>query len=79
VGGFDGQSSVVQSEPDERMLGPIRSPVRENALISDAAKSANARAGISHVQLWLEPNTMAGIDAFLPVLERLDRGQRTHQ
>ena len=50
-----------------------------NALISDAAKSANARAGISHVQLWLEPNTMAGIDAFLPVLERLDRGQLTHQ
>jgi alkanesulfonate monooxygenase SsuD/methylene tetrahydromethanopterin reductase-like flavin-dependent oxidoreductase (luciferase family) len=33
-----------------------------------------ARAGISHVQLWLEPNTMAGIDAFLPVLELLDRG-----
>jgi len=34
---------------------------------------AFARAGISHVQLWLEPNTMAGIDAFLPVLELLDR------
>lgn len=33
-----------------------------------------ARAGISHVQLWLEPNTMAGIDAFLPVLELLKRG-----
>ncbi|HKM73589.1 MAG TPA: hypothetical protein VJX94_26575 [Stellaceae bacterium] len=32
------------------------------------------RAGIDHVQLWLEPNTMAGIDAFLPVLELLDRG-----
>jgi probable F420-dependent oxidoreductase len=31
------------------------------------------RAGISHVQLWLEPNTRAGIDAFLPVLELLDR------
>ena len=28
-----------------------------------------AQAGISHVQLWLEPNTRAGIDAFQPVLE----------
>ena len=35
---------------------------------------AFARAGISHVQLWLQPNTLAGIDAFLPVLELLDRG-----
>jgi len=34
---------------------------------------AFARAGISHVQLWLEPDTMAGIDAFQPVLELLDR------
>jgi probable F420-dependent oxidoreductase len=38
--------------------------------------AAIARAGISHVQLWLEPNTMAGIDAFVPVLEHLDRGER---
>ena len=36
--------------------------------------TAFARAGISHVQVWLEPNTMAGIDAFQPVLERLERG-----
>ena len=35
---------------------------------------AFARAGISQVQLWLEPNTMAGIDAFQRVLELLDRG-----
>jgi probable F420-dependent oxidoreductase len=35
---------------------------------------AFAHAGINHVQLWLEPNTMAGIDAFQPVLELLDRG-----
>jgi probable F420-dependent oxidoreductase len=36
--------------------------------------AALGRAGISHVQLWLEPNTMTGIDSFLPVLELLDRG-----
>jgi probable F420-dependent oxidoreductase len=31
-----------------------------------------AREGITHVQVWLEPNTLAGIEAFAPVLERLD-------
>jgi probable F420-dependent oxidoreductase len=35
---------------------------------------AHADAGISHVQVWLEPATLAGIEAFAPVLESLDRG-----
>jgi alkanesulfonate monooxygenase SsuD/methylene tetrahydromethanopterin reductase-like flavin-dependent oxidoreductase (luciferase family) len=35
---------------------------------------AFAREGVSHIQLWLEPNTMAAIDAFVPALELLDRG-----
>jgi alkanesulfonate monooxygenase SsuD/methylene tetrahydromethanopterin reductase-like flavin-dependent oxidoreductase (luciferase family) len=34
---------------------------------------AHADAGISHLQVWLEPNTPAGIEAFAPVLEELDR------
>jgi alkanesulfonate monooxygenase SsuD/methylene tetrahydromethanopterin reductase-like flavin-dependent oxidoreductase (luciferase family) len=37
-----------------------------------AALRAYADEGISHVQLWIEPNTPAGIAAFAPVLERLD-------
>ena len=32
-----------------------------------------AAAGISHVQVMLAPNTLAGIEAFAPVLELLDR------
>lgn len=32
-----------------------------------------ADAGVAHVQVWLEPNTLAGIEAFAPVLETLDR------
>ncbi len=32
-----------------------------------------AGEGISHVQVWLEPNAMAGIDAFAPVLDLLGR------
>jgi alkanesulfonate monooxygenase SsuD/methylene tetrahydromethanopterin reductase-like flavin-dependent oxidoreductase (luciferase family) len=35
---------------------------------------AYARAGFSHVQLWLEPGTAQGVAAFAPVLEWLDRG-----
>ena len=35
---------------------------------------ALAGTGVSHVQLWLEPNSIAGIDAFMPVLELLDQG-----
>ncbi len=35
---------------------------------------AFAREGISHVQLWLTPTSRAGVDAFAPVLELLDRG-----
>ena len=33
-----------------------------------------AREGISHVQLWLSPTSRAGVDAFAPVLELLDKG-----
>ena len=36
--------------------------------------SAPTRAeGISHIQLWLEPNTLESLEAFAPVLELLDR------
>jgi hypothetical protein len=33
-----------------------------------------ARAGFTHVQVWLEPSTTAGIQAFAPVLDLLDGG-----
>jgi len=35
---------------------------------------AFAREGVSHVQLWMTPTSRAGVDAFAPVLELLDRG-----
>jgi alkanesulfonate monooxygenase SsuD/methylene tetrahydromethanopterin reductase-like flavin-dependent oxidoreductase (luciferase family) len=38
-----------------------------------AGLRAYAAAGITHAQLWLEPNTPAGIEAFAPVLALLDR------
>ena len=33
---------------------------------------AFARAGVAQVQLWLDPANVAGIEAFGPVLQRLD-------
>lgn len=35
---------------------------------------AFAREGVSHVQIWLTPSSRAGVEAFAPVLELLDRG-----
>jgi hypothetical protein len=31
-------------------------------------------SGLDHVQLWIEPNTVAGYEAFGRVLELLDQG-----
>ncbi|MDP9363109.1 MAG: LLM class flavin-dependent oxidoreductase [Chloroflexota bacterium] len=41
--------------------------------LADALR-AFTRAGIAHVQLVLDPNTIEAIEAFAPVLELLDRG-----
>ncbi|HEU5431424.1 MAG TPA: hypothetical protein VFU81_07165, partial [Thermomicrobiales bacterium] len=35
---------------------------------------AHAAVGLSQVQVWLEPPTVAGIEAFAPALEAFDRG-----
>ncbi len=35
---------------------------------------AYARGGVSHMQVWLVPNDLAGVEAFGAVLEELDRG-----
>jgi probable F420-dependent oxidoreductase len=37
------------------------------------ALRAYADAGVGHVQVWLDPNTVAGLAAFAPVLALLDR------
>jgi probable F420-dependent oxidoreductase len=36
------------------------------------ALRAYAQAGIGHVQVWLDPNTVAGVEAFAPVLALLN-------
>jgi alkanesulfonate monooxygenase SsuD/methylene tetrahydromethanopterin reductase-like flavin-dependent oxidoreductase (luciferase family) len=64
---------IVEVGPHEpsAMTGP---PLTGSAAEIAAGLRAHAEAGLSHVQVWLEPNTPAGIEAFAPVLEELDRG-----
>jgi len=45
----------------------------EPAALADELR-AYAAAGVSHAQVWLEPATPRGIEAFASVLELLDRG-----
>jgi probable F420-dependent oxidoreductase len=56
--------------PSTMSVPPITGTPEEAAI----ALRAHAEAGVSHVQVWLEPNTLAGIEAFGRVLEALDRG-----
>jgi hypothetical protein len=42
--------------------------------IADACR-AYARGGVSHLQVWLVPNDLAGVEAFAPVLALLDRAE----
>ena len=55
-----------------RSLGGPEVPPAEIA----AGLREYADAGVSHIQIWLEPNTPAGIEAFARVLEELDGGDR---
>ncbi len=54
----DEESTALQGSPEE---------------LAQALRTY-AEEGISHVQIWLEPATPAGIEAFAPTLELLDRG-----
>ncbi len=66
---------IVEVGPHEpsAMTGP---PLTGTPTEIAAGLRAYADAGLSHVQIWLEPNTPAGIEAFAPVLAELDRGDR---
>jgi alkanesulfonate monooxygenase SsuD/methylene tetrahydromethanopterin reductase-like flavin-dependent oxidoreductase (luciferase family) len=61
----------------EAGAGPVR-PEEAPLVGSPEALAATfrdfARAGIDHVQLLLNPNTLAGLEALAPTLELLDQG-----
>jgi alkanesulfonate monooxygenase SsuD/methylene tetrahydromethanopterin reductase-like flavin-dependent oxidoreductase (luciferase family) len=60
-------------EPSMMSALPLTGGVEEIA----AGLRAYGDAGVSHVQVWLEPNTLVGIEAFAAVLELLDHGQES--
>ncbi|CAN5793734.1 LLM class F420-dependent oxidoreductase [soil metagenome] len=63
------RSTGVYSDADRlRITPPANGSAEELAII----RRNVAAEGISHVQVWLEPNTVEGIHAFAPVLDLLD-------
>jgi probable F420-dependent oxidoreductase len=56
--------------PSTMSVAPLRGTPEELA----AQLRAYAEIGVSHIQVWPEPNTVAGVEAFGRVLEALDRG-----
>ena len=53
---------------------PLGEPLSGSPDQLAAAFRQFAREGIGHIQVWLAPSTIAGIEAFAPVLELLDQG-----
>jgi alkanesulfonate monooxygenase SsuD/methylene tetrahydromethanopterin reductase-like flavin-dependent oxidoreductase (luciferase family) len=64
-----------QDEPPglNRPPGAVPIPISGSPQLIAETLRTFAGAGISHVQVYLHPNSLAGIEAFTPVLEELDR------
>ena len=70
-GGRSGRASVSgATEPTTKPDPPASGSSEE---LADLLRGY-AREGITHVQVWLDPSTVAGVEAFAPVLDLLDRG-----
>ena len=66
-------ASVVVHLPLMQVQGEQREPVTP---VEIAQMLRNyAQEGLSHVQLWLVPSTIAGLEWFAPVLNLLDHGE----
>ncbi len=65
-----GAAGRPAADPADRGAPPLSGSPAE---LADALR-AFAQAGIAHVQLVLDPNTVAAIEAFAPVLDLLDAG-----
>ena len=68
--GLTGAIGRPTGDREGRHIAPITGTPHELA----EPLRAFARAGVAHVQLVLDPNTLAAIEEFAPVLEILDRG-----
>jgi hypothetical protein len=64
----------IHTNPEVPMTTTAFTPLVGSLEELGAALRTYADEGISHVQLWIEPNTPAGIAALAPVLQWLDDG-----
>jgi probable F420-dependent oxidoreductase len=75
------RTAAVMVDPVGRPEGPVilaRADLAPEPIAGPPAALAEAlrafvRAGLTHIQVHLHPNSLAGIEAFAPVLEALDR------
>jgi alkanesulfonate monooxygenase SsuD/methylene tetrahydromethanopterin reductase-like flavin-dependent oxidoreductase (luciferase family) len=65
---------LIHTIPEAPMSTDAFTPLRGTPEKVAEVLRAYATEGFDHVQLWIEPLTLAGIAAFAPVLELLDRG-----
>jgi probable F420-dependent oxidoreductase len=65
---------MIHTIPEEPLLTDAFTPHRGTPQELAEVLRTYAAEGIDHVQLWIEPVTLAGIAALVPVLELLDRG-----
>ena len=68
--GLTGAVGRTSGDPTDNVIPALTGSAEELAEVL----RAYARAGIGHVQLILDPNTVGAIEEFAPVLELLDRG-----
>ena len=69
------RSSAIGVEVGSHAPSTMSSPPLKGTPEEVAGKLREyAGVGVSHLQVWLEPATLAGVEAFAPVLESLDRG-----
>lgn len=75
----EGRDPTTLSRTAGVLVDMPNAPGREgwNALAGSPEEVAEglrgyARAGFTHVQIWLEPSTLEGVEAFIEVLELLD-------
>jgi alkanesulfonate monooxygenase SsuD/methylene tetrahydromethanopterin reductase-like flavin-dependent oxidoreductase (luciferase family) len=68
-----GEPTLPAWVPGGNIFGPLEPLNGSPEEIAESLR-AFAREGISHVQVWLAPNSLGGIEAFAPVLELLNAG-----
>jgi len=78
VHGRGGNSLTPPSNASPRavLVAFLREQGRDQSTADSVVEGARSagRNGISHVQFWMEPATMASIDLLAPTLKLLDRG-----